>query len=101
MIEPFVVLVLIGTVARFTRLVWIDDIATPLRDRIWRNGTESFTGRLIQCPWCIAPWIATPLTAVTFGLTYAPGWVQLIWHAMLTVPAVSMAASWFADRSGA
>lgn len=95
MIEPIVLLILIGAVARFTRLVWHDDIATPLRDRIWAKwGTESFIGRLIGCPWCIAPWIAAPLTAITFAVSLLPNWAQLTWNGLLAVPAVSMGAAW-------
>lgn len=84
--------------------MWVDDIATPLRDWVWaekRGGTESFLGRLIQCPWCIAPWVAAPLTAVTFLLTLAPAWAQLTWNGMLTVAAVSMFGSWITQQSEA
>jgi hypothetical protein len=86
--------------------VWVDDILAPkLRDWAYRVPmTErtpfmKFFGNLIACPWCIAPWIATPLTAITFALAYAPQWAQNTWTGLLAVPAVSMAASWLADRS--
>jgi hypothetical protein len=98
--------VLIGAVARFTRLAWNDDILAPhLRNWAYRHEPadrsrfDVFFGKLIECPWCVAPWIATPLTAITFALSYAPDWAQHTWTGLLAVPAVSMAASWLAERS--
>lgn len=106
MITPIVLLVLIGAVARFTRLAWVDDILAPhLKNWAYgpapadRSPFRKFVGKLLECPWCIAPWIATPLTAITFALAYAPAWAQHTWTGLLAVPAVSMAASWLADRS--
>lgn len=85
---------LIGAVAVFTRIVYIADIATPLRNRIWAKGTKTFLGRLIQCPWCIAPYFATPITFITFGVNGLLGTVSGFWHAMLTAAAVSFIAPW-------
>lgn len=79
----------------FTRIVWIADIATPLRDWVWaekRGGTSWFLGRLIRCPWCIAPYLATPLTFISFAVDGALGSWAGVWHAMLTAAAVSFFA---------
>lgn len=79
----------------FTRIVWIADIAIPLRDWVWaekRGGTESFAGRLIQCPWCIAPYLSTPLTFITFAVDGVLWSWSGLWNAMLTAAAVSFFA---------
>lgn len=106
MIAPIVLLVLIGAVARFVRLAWVDDILAPhLKDWAYtkppaeRGAFRRFFGRVIECPWCIAPYIATPLTAITFWVSgHLTTW-EGCWNAALTAAAVSMAGSWLADRS--
>ena len=39
---------------RLTRLVVVDTITEPLRERV-PEGT--FVGRLIDCPWCVGVWV--------------------------------------------
>lgn len=100
MIAPLVLLVLIGAVGWFAWLVWKADIATELRNAIWKKwGSYSFIGRLIKCPYCIAPYGALPATTLTFALD-ASWSVATVWHAVLTWAAVSFAGGWLAYQVG-
>jgi hypothetical protein len=99
-ISLLVLVVLIGAVAVFTRIAWIADIVTPLRD--WAigksGGPDSFFGRLISCPYCIAPYLATPLTFATFAIHGALWSWSGLWNAMLTAAAVSFFAPTLVKR---
>lgn len=86
--------------------MWVDDILSPhLRDWMYTDPIDSrgwfkrWFGRVIECPWCIAPYLATPMTAISFLVAGELGTVEGCWNAGLTTAAVSMAASWLADRS--
>lgn len=59
---------------RAWRLVGIDDITAPLRDRVtgrrWVSGDDAqwdryhpWLDKLAGCPWCLGAWIAVTVTA--------------------------------------
>jgi hypothetical protein len=86
--------------------VWVDDILAPhLRDWMYakpidqRGWFKRWFGKVIECPWCVAPYLATPMTAITFWVSGSLATLEGCWYAALTTAAVSMAASWLAERS--
>lgn len=87
---------------RAWRLVAIDDITTPLRDRVtgrvfWDDKTQKHRykltlDKLIGCPWCLGAWIsiavtvawwvwphATLIVCVPFAVSAAVGLVSKNW----------------------
>lgn len=57
---------------RLTRLVVEDEIAAPLRDRVWARDDPGMAriGYLVTCPWCVSFWVAV---AVVAARRAAPG----------------------------
>jgi hypothetical protein len=48
---------------RLARLLTIDTIFEPLRNRIWKwRGPETLTGYLFTCVWCMSIWFGSLLT---------------------------------------
>ena len=70
------VVLVVGTVARFTRLVTKDTITDPGRAWVERQ-VEATAGRrawryvddLIVCPWCVSVWVSVP---VAYTAVYYP-----------------------------
>ena len=54
----FIVLALL--VYRVTRVIVIDHVLTPLRERIWDkfNPEDSYIGYFFTCPWCVSLWVS-------------------------------------------
>lgn len=97
----FVVLVL--AVARVTRVVVFDEVASPLRTWVLRRWPlPSKPGKLVTCYWCSAVWVALAFSAGVH--TYL--WLADVtpWHTTLllpvTAPAIAYAASWILDKEG-
>lgn len=68
--------------ARLTRLITLDTITQPIRDRL-----PGFLGALVQCPWCTGVWVAVPV-----GLSWL-WWADQAWW---QVTALIGALAWFA-----
>lgn len=94
--EWWVVALAIGAVARVTRFFVRDTLAAPIRNAYFRRvGDTSTAAQLLRCDWCLAVWIALPVTvaAALFGET--PWfWGPALW---LTTSFVAAAASLWAD----
>lgn len=59
---------------RVTRFFIMDDLFSPLRERIWVRFPPESTkiGYLFTCFWCLSVWIAVPATlGLLFGGTIA------------------------------
>lgn len=48
---------------RLTRLLLVDSLTEPLRERVWRRypPESSRLGYLLTCPWCASVWAASAL----------------------------------------
>lgn len=57
-----------GLAARLTRLITLDTITQPLRDRL-----RGPIAALVECPWCSSVWVAVPV-----GLSWW-GWADQTW----------------------
>lgn len=97
----FVALVLAS--ARLTRVLVIDEIATPLRN--WVMATwppPSKPSKLIRCYWCSGFWVS--LSLVTTAFLHAAALNFLPWSAGWAVPTVALAVSYASavllDREG-
>jgi hypothetical protein len=58
----------LGLAARLTRLITLDTITQPIRDRL-----SGFFAALVECPWCSGVW-----TAVAVGLSWM-WWADQTW----------------------
>jgi hypothetical protein len=59
------VVVTVLAVARLTRLVTVDYLLHPLRERVAaRFGPDGNVAYLVSCPWCLSVWLAGPVVAV-------------------------------------
>lgn len=58
----------LGLAARLTRLITLDTITQPIRDRL-----KGFLAALIECPWCSGVWVAVPV-----GLSWL-WWADQTW----------------------
>ena len=55
-------LLTLGAIWRLARLVTVDEIFSPVRERIGKiNDSMAY---LITCPWCFSIWLGIPLSAV-------------------------------------
>ena len=60
--------------APFTRFQGADGDA-ELREEVRGQGGRKAVGELVSCPFCLAPWVVTALSA---GLTFAPRWTRAV-----------------------
>lgn len=65
------VVLVVGTVARFTRLVTKDTILDPVRRRIERKVKREASPAVwrkvddfLVCPWCVSVWVSIPVAYV-------------------------------------
>lgn len=72
----------VGLCARITRLITLDTITAPIRDRL-----PGLLGALVQCAWCTGVWAAVPV-----GLS----WYWWAAHDWWQVTAVIGTAAWVA-----
>lgn len=72
----------LGLTARLTRLITLDTITAPIRDRL-----SGLLGALVQCAWCTGVWVAVPV-----GLSWH-WWADQTWW---QVSALIGALAWFA-----
>ena len=57
MVDDWLTIVLaLGLAVRITRLITLDSITQPIRDRL-----TGFFGALTECPWCTGVWAAVPV----------------------------------------
>lgn len=69
MVDDWLTIVLaVGLAVRITRLITLDSITQPIRDRL-----SGFIGALVECPWCTGVWIAAPV-----GLSWW-AWADQTW----------------------
>lgn len=86
--EWWVVVLAIGAVARITRFVHRDTIAAPVRNAyLKRVGDHSLAGELVRCDWCLAIWVAIPVT-IAAALIGETAW---FWG-----PALALTVAWVA-----
>jgi hypothetical protein len=90
----FVVLVL--AVARATRVIVIDEVAAPLRNRVFATfGEDGRMAKLFRCYWCSGFWMSALACTYTSAIGYLP------WKAMPVLTfAVAYAAAWVLDKEG-
>lgn len=50
---------------RLTRLIVEDEIAAPVRNRVWEqfDPADSKVGYLLTCPWCVSIWVGAAVVA--------------------------------------
>ncbi len=78
---------------RVGRLLALDGITEPLRDRLNPVGREDpgFFGKLVVCPFCVSWWAAVAAVAVW---AFATGlWQAGIWEVLVTAWAAAGLAS--------
>ena len=82
--EPFVLVIaiIVGvlSVTRVVRLI-VDDAWPPvtrLRDIYARKASEEWLP-LIECPWCVAPYVSLPAVAWFALLVAFPSWTAVLW----------------------
>lgn len=97
-------LLLVFSTARWTRLLWIDDILTPMRTWLEsRFNKTSFLSRLMDCFWCISVWVSILNSIIPVAVAawyyHLPWWAAILIY-IYTVPAVAYAASWLIDHEG-
>lgn len=88
--------------ARMVVLITADDWPPMNWVRIkWESITQNDDGsegpwyKLVECPWCISPWIVAVNLAAGYGSDMHPiWWVFNLWLA------ASLAASWVAIKAG-
>lgn len=51
--SPFLFLLVVLAVYRVTRLIAVDDITRPFRDR-----ARGWLGELVTCPFCVGAWVS-------------------------------------------
>lgn len=69
MVDDWLTIVLaVGLAVRITRLITLDVITQPIRDRL-----TGFFGALVECPWCTGAWVAVPV-----GLSWW-AWADQTW----------------------
>jgi hypothetical protein len=71
-------------VHRLTRLLIVDEVTAPLRDRIYTAAPEGRLAYLARCPWCVSIWVAAgwALLAVTAPPVVAPVGAALAWSSV-------------------
>ncbi len=82
------------TTYRLTRLVVEDEIAAPLRDRIWKRWAPDRTkvGYLITCPWCVSVWVGA-------GVVAAGAVAPTAWRALSRVLVLSALTGMVSQRA--
>lgn len=73
-VSALTLLILVLFAYRLTRLIAVDDITSPLRDR-----AHGWLGELVTCPFCVGVWVsaAVVLFAANTVLTLQWEWVVL------------------------
>jgi hypothetical protein len=100
---PFVVALVVGVlaVARVVRLVVDDDLPVVRRAREWFVDRASVDWQpLVECPWCVAPYVALPAVLWFASLFAWPGatWNHYLWWIVNGWAAVSWAAAFLCLR---
>lgn len=97
-IAPWDVVLMATATHRISRTIAKDPVASPLRapfatfegrgapaelsEQVRGSGLRHSTGELLTCPFCLAQWVATGLTA---GLVFAPRPTRLVMTAFTAV----------------
>jgi hypothetical protein len=71
----------LGATARLVRLVTTDEFPPVLRVLTYlsrRYGAEHWLNKLLNCPWCLAPWVLAPIMASAWA------WSGHLWWRLLT-----------------
>ncbi len=60
-------LLTIGLAARITRVLTVDQISYPIRQRIvvWL-GPDNWFAYLVTCPWCLGLWVSAGVGAASY-----------------------------------
>lgn len=83
MVDDWLTIVLaVGLAVRITRLITLDSITQPIRDRL-----SGFLGALIECPWCSGVWVAVPV-----GLSWWAWADQTWWQVGALIGAIAWAS---------
>lgn len=84
-IDPFTFILLSLATYRLTRLVLLDEIAEPLRERIWKRfPPHTKFGYLFTCFWCFGFW--TSILVVVLYLLVPP--IAYVVSLVLSISAV-------------
>lgn len=98
----FVIVTAILAAARLTRLVTVDKITEPIRDRIIVRFSpdpnlelvrppESKLVYLVHCPWCFGLWVAAAVWPTTWYVCHLQTWLHVT--AWWAIPAGALALS--------
>lgn len=88
-----IVVLLVLALWRFARLLSIDEISRPLRERIAGRKPDGQVAYLVTCPWCISIWCGWLLVVPTVLLATDLGfWIDGLWLSLLLVLAGSLVA---------
>ena len=101
MIDVLTLILLILAVARIVRLVVDDAITEPFRRRVIRkHGDDSMKTYLVHCTWCVAIWVAFPLSLFTWLIPEIVAPLVLLPLSVAQVAPMILAASdWLARRA--
>jgi hypothetical protein len=83
-VTALVLLVMVLSVARLTRLATTDEVTEPLRRRVAHGSPDpSWPTRLLACDWCVSVWAAlvASLVAKWTGLIHSWTWAGWSWPA--------------------
>lgn len=80
----------LGLAARLTRLITLDTITQPIRDRL-----SGFLAALVECPWCSGVW-----TAVAVGLSWMWWSDQTWWQVTALIGTIAWVAGAAAGVGG-
>lgn len=90
-------LLAIGASWRVARLLTVDQIAQPFRDRVVaRAGLASNWAYLVTCPWCMSIWTSPPIVAA--AVVWPTNRVVLVALASLTASLVAGLGQSIEDR---
>lgn len=83
MVDDWLTIVLaLGLAVRITRLITLDVITQPIRDRL-----SGFLGALVECPWCTGVWVAVPV-----GLSWWAWSGQTWWQVSALIGTIAWAS---------
>lgn len=74
--SPLVVVLTLGLAARITRVLTVDRISYPIRQRIvvWL-GPDNWFAYLVTCPWCLGLWVSAGVGAAAYFYADTRWWL--------------------------
>lgn len=79
--STLIVVLVVLSLARLARLITIDEISAPLRQRVVDRKPTGQLAYLVTCPWCVSIWLFPFAAVVAFVVETTDPW---LWTALLT-----------------